>query len=445
MNRRDRRNAARLTRRELMRMLGIASAAAPFVGAVPPIWPLLNPTAQAQSGTPHRFLQIFLGGGWDSILATDPCVGSKVGAGYQADYHGNGSAAVAGKGNLILGPGLLPAASAFAQAPTAFVNGIFVEVTAHELAVNYLLSGRLSLSRSREYPAIIATMGDKIGGFPAHVVLGSSVPLGETAKTNPPLQSPSTDTFARMLAGPYEKDENGEGMKDETIQAGNALIDALDGNFQKRLGKNAKASLSTWNTARNGLGSLYAKDFGNKLQLTDTMKDDFGVGDNADSPQGQMAMALNVLKEGVSPFVTVHFGGFDTHQNHMTEHLPLQQQVATAINVLIGYLAATNDPDSPTKKLLETTTVLISSEFNRTPLFNGAAGTDHWQSGSVILMGNKVEDNVVIGSTDNQANAMDYNGAKLLPDHVAASILRALGFATEANVVSGVNLSDLFT
>ena len=344
---------ARLDRRHLLKLLGMTGVAAPFVGGVSPVFPFLNQQAMA-AGSTHKFLQIFLEGGWDSGLSTDPCVGAKVGAGYQNVYHNNGTAAVAGKPNLILGPGLMPAASAFAQANTAFVNGIYVEVTAHELAVNYLYSGRLSLSRSREYPAIIATMGDKTGGFPAHVILGGAMPLGDTAKTNPPLQSPSTGTFARMLAGPYEKDDDGNGPKDATIAAAHDLIDALDGSFQKRLGKNAKASLSTWNAARDGLGSLYAKQFGDKLKFTDQIKTDFGIGSDEDSARARLAMAYNVLKEGVSRFCTVTFGGFDTHQNHMAEHLPLQQDFATALNVLIGYLAATNDPDSPTKKLLET-------------------------------------------------------------------------------------------
>ena len=73
--------------------------------------------------------------------------------------------------------------------PTAFINGLYVEVTAHELATNYMLSGKLSLSRSREYPATIAQIAERQNGFPAHVILGGEIPLSATRETAPPLQS----------------------------------------------------------------------------------------------------------------------------------------------------------------------------------------------------------------------------------------------------------------
>jgi uncharacterized protein (DUF1501 family) len=107
----------------------------------------------------------------------------------------------------------------------------------------------------------------------------------------------------------------------------------------------------------------------------------------------------------------------------------------------LSRLQSTDDPDSPSKKLIETTTVLICSEFNRTPTFNSANGTDHWQTGAAIVIGQGVRDSTVVGSTDATGNAADYNGGKLLPDHLGASLLRVLGFTAEADAVSEVHLS----
>ena len=59
-------------------------------------------------------------------------------------------------------------------------------------------------------------------------------------------------------------------------------------------------------------------------------------------------------------------------------------------------------------------------------------------------MGKGVQDNVVIGSTDDAGKAADYGASKLLPDHLVASILRNMGFVSEANEISQVHLNALF-
>lgn len=447
----DKKNACNvLSRRAALQLLGSASVAVPLAGGVSAVFPFAN-LARGQTGEPHRLLQIFLMGGWDSIMSTDPVLDGtpKAQSGkfapqyYQtghAQYVGN-TANVVGKSNLLLGPGLAAASGAFAQIPTAFVNGMFVEVTAHELAVNYLYSGKLSLSRSREYPAFIATAAAKNGGFPAHIVLGGPMPLGDTKLVSPPLQSLDAGVFVKMLAGPWSSED----IKAATVTAGENLINALNSEYQKRLATNAKASLSAWSSSEAGLASLYAKRFDQRLEITAQMHTHFGTNNDDSSLGSKLAMAFLSLREGVSPYVTVNFGGFDTHINHVATHKPLMIDFATKLNTLIGYLVATNDPDVPSKKLAETTTVVVLSEFNRTPGFNGAQGTDHWQTGSAIVMGKGVRDNVIIGSTDEEGQAADYGAGKLLPDHLAASILRKLGYTAEAAELSGVHLNALFT
>jgi hypothetical protein len=436
-----------ISRRTALQILGQTSIAVPLLGGVTALYPRAG---YAQSGAPHRILQIFLNGGWDSILSTDPVIDgtAKASSGnfapqyYQTNhssYVGN-TETVVGKSNLIVGAGMVNAKNAFAQIPTAFVNGMFVEVTAHELAVNYLYSGKLSLSRSREFPAFIATAANKTGGFPAHIILGGQMPLGDTRATNPPLQSLDSEVFVKMLAGPHSSE-----YKQATIDAGHTLVAKLNAAYQKRLSLNAKTSLTSWNTSEAGLSSLYAKRFDQKLAITTQMHTDFATGDDAGSIGSKIAMAFLSLREGVSRYVTVNFAGFDTHMNHITTHKPLMAEFATRLNTLINYMTTTNDPDDATKKLAETTTILVYSEFNRTPHFNGAGGTDHWQTGSAIVMGKGVRDNTVIGSTDNQGNANDYGSDKLLPDHLAASFLRKMGLTAEADDLSEVHLNALFT
>jgi len=428
-------------------------------GAALPLLPLLLRLVDARSGTAlaatngsapvGRFLNIFLRGGWDSHLAVDPVIGTRTSStAFQSVYATLPSATVSGKANLKLGSGLIPASSAFANMPTTFINGIFTEVTAHELATNYMFSGVLSLSRSREFPAVAALLGQAAGTFPAHVVIGSTIPLGTTKESAPPLQSQSSGTLADMLQGPYSSDLN-----PASIDAGHRLLAKLDERFLASLNTNGKADMASWINSGSQIEGLYKAEHGKVMALTDAVKarynftEDWGV-------EGTMAGGFLALKAGLSPFVTLGIEGFDTHSNHLAPHRSLLERVATALNVLVNDLRNTPDPGNPSVSLADTTTILITSEFVRTPKFNAGNGTDHWPSASAIVMGRGVRDNQIIGATGNDAMPLGWsNGAtaplnssnRLLPEHLVAAVLRHLGFASVGDSISTGGIDELFT
>lgn len=447
-----------LSRRQWLKAASKYGAILPLASNALPLASLVSgaSTSYASSQSPHRFLQIFLQGGWDSALATDPVVpgSAKQTQGfYEAAYSSlpNAATTVPGKGQLIVGPGLTAALPAFASVPTAFINGMFVEVTAHELATAYMYSGQLSLSRSKEFEAFVASMGSNVGTFPYHVVLGERIPLGATGDLTPPLQAYDIDLLKTMLAGPYS--EGYAAISDNSMQAAETLLKSLNQEFNKRLGHEAKESLRAWQNADKDLPEFYQKRFDQKVTVTDALKARYGVtNDDLSSLEGKLAGALLLLKSGLSRFITANFHGFDTHSNHLALHLPLQQRFAIALNTLIQDLQNTPDPDNSALKLADTTTILIVSEFVRTPRFNISGGTDHWQSGSAIVMGKGVKDNVCIGKTSSAGNALGWaNGAAvayststaLLPDHLAATMLRLLGFNGAADKISLIQLQDI--
>lgn len=419
-----------------------------------PLWYLgQSKTLKGQAPPNKRFVQIFLAGGWDTALATDPVIGSKTGSStYDSSYAGRPNTTVTGKDRLIVGEGLGPAESAFRDLNTAFINGMFVEVTAHELATKYLMSGRSTLSRSREFPALCALMGAARGEFPPHLNLGQVVPLGDTKETNPPLHAVSSDHLTAMLSGP-RADEGA--FNDNAINNMNGLIVSLDSIRNETLTTGQQARLRGWRSASSNLGAIYDNRYDLQMVIDAAMttKYEIEAGETWRMP-AHMASAFLALRSGLARYITVHGGSYDTHSNHFATHVPELQLFSRNLAAFVDDLRNTPDPADSSVSLADTTTILVTSEFSRTPALNLAAGTDHWQSASAILMGPEVRDNTVLGATGDDAMPLGWqNGAtttfstdtELNAGHLFASIVRRLGHVDPADTISLTDLGDLFT
>lgn len=405
--------------------------------------------AWAQSRDPHRFLHIFLRGGWDSALAIDPVIGDKRKSGaYEAAYLQEEVRAVPGKDRLQVGSGLVPAIPAFAALPTAFINGLYVDVTAHPLAELYALSGRMSLSRSREYPALAALMGASSAHFPAHLVLGGRIPLGETALHTPPLGSNDIDGMRGMMAEPGLE----AGWSSDQAQV---LRDTLKDFNQLALSQAVAArqtQMQTWIGLQSSLDTIYDKRLDQGLGPDPDRQERYGTANTRDN--GAMILgAWQLLRSGLSPYVTVLLKGFDTHNQELTVQKPLQLAFAQALQALVQDLRQTPDPTRPDLTLAATTTILIGSEFVRTPKFNAADGTDHWKSSSAIVMGKGVRDNFILGQTNAEAHAMGWEQQKPVPrtqdnalthEAVAGALLLRMGFADAQSTLGKEAAHGLF-
>ena len=76
--------------------------------------------------------------------------------------------------------------------------------------------------------------------------------------------------------------------------------------------------------------------------------------------------------------------------------------------------------------LLDSTLVLATGEFGRTPRINPAGGRDHWpQCWTVVLAGGGIKGGQVVGSSDAIASAP--KDRPVMPAHVAATVYKCLG------------------
>ena len=156
-----------------------------------------------------------------------------------------------------------------------------------------------------------------------------------------------------------------------------------------------------------------------------------------------MAMVYQALKHGVAQSVSVTAArGLDTHdENWSTDHLERQKGGWDRVATLISDLKATNDPDVPSKRLIETTTIVCFSEFSRTPKLNNRDGRDHAIVNACLLAGAGVPQNKLFGATSEVGmNAMpvhertgqfSVSGLTITPNNVLASVLANAGMDTD--------------
>ena len=142
---------------------------------------------------------------------------------------------------------------------------------------------------------------------------------------------------------------------------------------------------------------------------------------------GQRLLLARRLVEAGARFVTLTYGGWDMHaqitngfRNSMP---PLDQALAALI------------ADLDSRGLLDTTLIMVSSEFGRTPKINSEAGRDHWPKVfSVMLAGGGIQRGLVYGSSDPTAAEPDTDAVS--PENLATTVYHLLGIVADKELMS---------
>jgi uncharacterized protein (DUF1501 family) len=76
--------------------------------------------------------------------------------------------------------------------------------------------------------------------------------------------------------------------------------------------------------------------------------------------------------------------------------------------------------------MLDSTLLVLTTEFGRTPRINAMAGRDHWpQAFSIVMAGGGVRPGIVFGATDRIGAAV--TDRPITPGDMAATILHGIG------------------
>ena len=104
------------------------------------------------------------------------------------------------------------------------------------------------------------------------------------------------------------------------------------------------------------------------------LRDDYGR-----TTLGQGALAARRLIEAGARFVSLGFGGWDTHGNNFRV---LRDRLLPPLDKAISALVR----DLESRGLLDETVVICAGEFGRTPRVNTTAGRDHWARSMAVLL-----------------------------------------------------------
>lgn len=139
---------------------------------------------------------------------------------------------------------------------------------------------------------------------------------------------------------------------------------------------------------------------------------------------GRHCLLARRLLEGGATFVKVTHTNYDTHHENFDFHIEQLGEFDRPFSSLIE--------DLDMRGMLDSTLVVVMSEFGRTPNINRNYGRDHWSKAwSVALAGCGIQKGAVVGKTNANGTAVvdrEVNGG-----HLFHTYLKALGLDPKKN------------
>lgn len=137
-----------------------------------------------------------------------------------------------------------------------------------------------------------------------------------------------------------------------------------------------------------------------------------------DSQLGRHCLMARRLLENDIPFVQVSHSNYDTHNENFNFHLEQLGEFDRAFSTLVT--------DLHDRGMMQSTLVIVMSEFGRTPKINARYGRDHWgKAWSVCLGGARIQPGAVIGATN--ANGTEVVDRQVDHGHLFHTYLSAVG------------------
>ena len=277
----------------------------------------------------------------------------------------------------------------------------------YELQTSYQNTGNSTVHPG--LGSMVVSQRDALGDLPAFVSVGGRAPkagyLGQSCE-------------AYYVGRPGERDPYLKFPEGITKVQGNKRLEILARmNSRTGLSKGSSAKeLAAAETALNDAVDLMRSP---ELQVFDLEKEDpKTLARYGETDFGRASLLARKLVETGVRFVQVNRGGFDNHSNIFDSMRTHGDVMDPAMASLIEDLHAIGK--------LDTTLVIMLSEFGRTPRVNDNGGRDHWaRVFSCFMAGGGVKGGHVVGTSDIDGAMPDERPVEV-PD-LHASVVHALG------------------
>lgn len=228
---------------------------------------------------------------------------------------------------------------------------------------------------------------------------------------------PANGNFkVRDLALPGSIDENRFARR-------RSLLDTVDSHFKALEKSDSLDAMDTfYQDAYKLISSPQAREAFALEKEPDKLRDEYGRND-----AGQRLLMCRRLVEAGVRFVSVTYGGWDHHDNvkgQMEGQVPkFDQAFARLIR------------DLSERGLLDSTMVMVTSEFGRTPKINNTGGRDHWPKVfSVVMAGGGLKQGMVYGSSD--ALAAEPENDPMTVENLATTVYNQLGINADKELMA---------
>jgi len=213
-------------------------------------------------------------------------------------------------------------------------------------------------------------------------------------------------------------------ISDKQFDRRRALLGAVDDHFKTRESHvdAIKAMDSFYYDAYSMLSSTQASESFELAKEPAAVRDAYGR-----NAAGQRLLLARRLVESGVRMVTVTYGSWDHHSNlkgaYESNMVNFDKAFATFIN------------DLKQRGLLDSTLVMVTSEFGRTPKINQTNGRDHWpRVFSTVLAGGGVKAGYAYGTSDALASEPDAD--PVTPQQFAATMFHLIGISPRTKLMT---------
>lgn len=343
---------------------------------------LTRPAAAAELAKQQkRIVVFFMAGGLSQLESWDPKPGTRTGGPFRAI-----DTSVPG----IQICELLPQ-TAKQMHHLCLVRGVNTREDDHGKGAYMMVTGRRE-SPALDYPRLGAVAAKALAPpnspLPGHIQI---TPGGGGGRSND--SAYLGPQFSSVVLGGGQPPQN-------TSPAVAAAIDAQRNEFRR------KANERFLSRRRTAQTDLYTYSYEQALQLMER-RDAFDITKESTKAQEQYGnhdlgrqclLARRLLEQGVT-FVQISHSNYDTHNENFDFHIEQLGEFDQAYATFID--------DLHQRGMLDSTLVVVMSEFGRTPNINLYYGRDHWSAAwSVALAGCGVKRGIAYGKTNELGTAV---------------------------------------